>query len=276
VTRASEALSLARGDVRDGVAAIAHFLQVLGSRRVGSRALARAVPEVLAGCIPLRTALAALDAAQRGELAADPEGMEAASALIARALACVDELAAALRAHERASSLDARERLALEAVVRAVAAELSTVVRLFDLLGATVTSETTTIDLFDALAQRRAHHRPGTTAVHMAVESHLPELTVGNARLVLELLDLGVATVIRAGVTSPRVVVDRGAEGFPVLMVEEGSPPPEAGAGSTTQVLDVILRPALPREIDVIRAAARHAGLTVNVSDDRRRVTIAL
>jgi hypothetical protein len=275
VRRAADALAIARGDVRDGVASIEHFLEVLGSRRVGPRVIARGVPEVLAGCVPLRAALAALVVALDVELAGDPEGVEAARSLLAHAAARVDELAAALEA-QGGASLDARVRLALEAVVRRIAGELGTVVRLVDLLGATVTSETTTIDLGDALAHRRLRPRLGSTKILVAVEVRVSELTVGDARMVLDLLELAVSTVVRAGVATPRIVVDLGPEGFPVFTVD--SAPAKAGgsAGADGQRLDVVLRDELPREPDVVRAAARHAGIALSIAPDRRRVTLAL
>jgi hypothetical protein len=273
VTRASDVLALARGDVRDGIASVEHFLQVLGSRRVGPRVIARGIPEVLAGCAPLRASLGALSEALRVELAGDPEGIEASLGLLAHAAARVDELARTFAASAGASSLDARERLALEAVVRRVAADLGTVLRLVDLLGAPVTSETTTIDLGDALAQRRARPRAGATPVPASVDVRAQELVVGDARFVLDLLELAVAVVLRAGVITPRVVVDLGPDGFPVLTVDAApGKPREADA----QVLHVVLRDELPRESDVVRAAARHAGIAFTISEDRQRVSIAL
>ena len=276
MTRASDALALARGDVRDGVASIEHFLQVLASRRVGPRVLARAVPEVLAGCAPLRTALRALAEALSAELSADPEGLDAARGLLAHAAGRIDHLEAALAAQRGASSMDARERLGLEAIVRRVATELGTVVRLVDLLGTTVTSETTTIDLGDALAQRRARPRSGTTQILTAVDVRVSELTVGDARLVLDLLDLAVARVVRAGVAAPRIVVELGPEGFPVFTVGAAVAKPREGRGDDGQVLEVVLRDELPREADVVRAAARHAGIELTVAEDGQTVSIAL
>jgi hypothetical protein len=274
---ASDALRIARGDVRDGVASIENFLQVLGSRRVGPRVLARGVPEVLAGCAPLHRALASLGEAFAAELTADAEGLAAARSLLTHAAGRVDELAGVLSAHGGASSLDARERLALESIVRRVAGELGSVVRLADLLGAGVTSETTTIDLGDALAQRRARPRTGATQVLATVEVRERELTVGDARLVLDLLELAVTVVFRAGVTAPRVVVDLGAEGFPVFTVGEARPEVEGYASARHhQTLDVVLREELPHESDVVVAAARHAGIAMTIAGDRRTVVIAL
>jgi hypothetical protein len=260
--------------VRDGVASIEHFLQVLVSRRVGPRVLARGIPEVLGGLAPLSGALTALAAAIRAELAADLEGVASARELLAHADSRVTELAAALAAHTDAASIDARERLALEAVVRRVAGELSTIVRLVDLLGITVTSETTTIDLGDALAQRRT--RPGATQVVVQVDVHVPELTVGDARLVLDLLDFAVATVVRAGVPKPRIGVERGAEGFPVFTVQAPQAEVQERSSGDGKVLEVVLREELPGEGAFVRAAARHGGIEMRVAEDQRSATIAL
>ncbi len=275
MTRSADALALARGDVRDGIASIEHFLQVLGSRRVGPRVLARGIPEVLAGCGPLRAALATLAAALAVELASDPQGVEAVHSLLTHASARVDDLATTLEG-SASLSLDARERLRLESAVRGVAGELGTVLRLADLLGAPVTSETTTIDLGDALAQRRTHPRSGATKILASVEVRVTELTVGDARLVLDLLELAVATIVRAGVTAPRIVVELGPEGFPVFTVDAASGGAKHGSGADGQVLDVVLRAELPRESDVIRAAARHAGIALTIAADRQTVTVAL
>jgi hypothetical protein len=275
LTRASDALVIARGDVRDGVAAIEHFREVLASRRVGPRVLARSLPEVLAGLAPLRASVAALIEALAAELAADPEGADAVRDLLGHAIHLVDDLAAALPAHE-SDSLDARARLALEAVVRRIAGDLGAIVRLVDLLGAPATSETTTIDLGDALAQRRSQARKTATQVLASVDVRTSELTVGDARLVLSLLEFAVSTVFRAGVDSPRIIVDLGPEGFPRFTVDASPTRIKDGSGGEGQIFDVEKREALPREADVVRAAARHAGISLSIEDGGRKVTIAL
>jgi hypothetical protein len=107
--------------------------------------------------------------------------------------------------------------------------------------------------------------------VRAAVEQRTGDLVVGDARLTVELLELAVLCVARAGVPAPRIVVETGAEGFPVLTVEEAPPGHESALG-----LEVALRDELPREMDVARAAARHLGIDLCVTGGGRRVTIAL
>jgi hypothetical protein len=276
LTRASDALSLARGDVRDGVAAIEHFREMLASKRVGPRILARAMPEVEHGCGPLRASLVRVEEALAAELAGDPEGISAVRGLLAHGVARADELSGALAAR-MGRPMDARERLALEAVVRPVASELARILRLVDLLGAPVTSETTTIDFGDALSQRRPAPR-SATQVLATVEVRTDELAVGDARLVVELLEFAVTTVARAGVAHPRIVVESGADGLPVFTVDAGAaPPPVSGdSGVERRIFDVMMREELPREADVVRAAAHRMGMELTIADDRRSVRIAL
>jgi hypothetical protein len=276
LTRPADALALARGDVRDGVASIANFREMLASRRVGPRGLAGALPQVEEGCGPLRDSLETLERALEVELAADPEGVSAVQGLIAHAIAQVDALAQALAAR-RGRPIDARERLGLEAVVLPVAGDLARVVRLVDLLGAPVTSDTTTIDFGDALSERNPAPR-SATQVLATVEVRAEELAVGDARLVLELLEFAVATVARAGVPFPRIVVEGSAEGLPVFTIDAGPRPPKVSVGSGVEqrIFDVVMRDELPREADVVRAAARKLGIALTIAEDRRTVTIAL
>lgn len=267
-----DALAITRGEVRDGVAAIEHFLEVLVSRRVGPKVLVRAVPEVRAGCAPLRAAFGAVERALAVELASDPEGMHAVRELLAHAVGRVDELAGALSHSAGRSSMEARERLALEAIVRRIAGELGTVVRMVDLLGAPVTVDTTSIDFTHALEGRRRPVRPGATVVHAPVELHTCELNVADARVVLELLEFAVVLVARAG-GAPWIVLDAGPDGLPRFTVETERRESIVAVGPA---LDAVMRDELPREAEVVRAAARHAGIVLTIAADRRTVRIAL
>lgn len=276
----SDALSTARGDVRDGVAAIEHFREVLVSRRVGPKMLAQAMPEMAAGCAPLRAALSALAEALCAKIGSDADGVAAVGGLLIHAARCVDELDAALATHA-GSAVDARVRLAIESVVRRVARDLGGCLRLCGMLAAPVTSETVTIDFSDALAARRAApvvagaKRVGaSTEVVATVEIRTAELVVGDAQLLLELLDHAVAWVARARVSAPRIVVATGPEGFPVFTVEGAPAGMVHSAGGLA--FHAPLRDELPHEAAVVRAAARHAGLKMTVAEDGSSVIIAL
>jgi hypothetical protein len=262
--------------VRDGVASVEHFLHVLGSRRIGPRVVARGIPEIVAGCGPLRAALLGLSRSLRAELSRDPVGADAAERLLHHAEARVAELARALGRHCEATSIEARERLGIEAIVREAAAELATVVHLVDLLGATLAPETTTIDLHDALGQRHARRTAGATPVLAQVDVRVPELTVVDARVFLELLERAVAIVVHAGVAEPRIFVELGPQGRPILVVDAPRNKTKLGSGGNGQILDVALREALPDETEVICAAARRAGIEMRIAEAGRQVTLEL
>jgi hypothetical protein len=275
------ALAVALGDVRDGVAAIESFAQALGSRRVGPRELGRGIPEVQAGCGPLRAALAALEAAIAAQLDLDPEALAAVHATLAHASARVDELEAALRGKEQVP-INARERLALDAVARPIAGELGAAVRLMSLLGAASAQRTTWIELEEVLSDRRASPVPSTTPVLATVELRAPTMVENDPKVVLDLLEFAVAVVVRAGVGSPRIVADRAPGGLLLITVEAAPEAPPAAraradlgrATPSTRVLDVSLHPELPREVDVLHAAARRAGFALAIGPASRSVTL--
>ena len=275
----SDALAAARGEVRDGVSAVENLDQLLGSRRVGPRQLPHAILGVQEGCVGLLNALVVLEKQMATHLRGDDEGITSVASILAYASGLVRELAETLKGREKAA-IDARERLRLEAIVHRIALELDTVMRLTDLLSASATSRSTVIDLGDVLAERRPPSRTLTPVLAM-VELRAPAL-VGDARIVLELLEFAVATVARAGVEAPRIVADRGADELLVITIA-GSPgraaPPSAKGDlnpKTTRILDVSLRPELPCQGAVVRAAARRAGITYEVAPDGRAVTITL
>jgi hypothetical protein len=274
-----EALAGARGAVRDGVACIENLAQLLGSRRVGPKQLPHALPEVQVGCVALVAALAALEAAMADQLTDDPEGFAALKAMLEHAASRARELGATLKGREKAP-IEARERLALEATVCRIAGELNAVLRLTDLIGAAATVRATLIDLQDVLAQRRPSLRSVLTPVLAVVELRTAPALVADAWVVLELLEFAVATVVRAGVESPRIIADRGAEESLVITVAEPTTelafPVEASTVQAPRFINVSLRPELPQEAHVVRAAARRAGISLEIGADGRSVKLVI
>jgi hypothetical protein len=273
----SDALAAARGKVRDGVSAVENLDQLLGSRRVGPRQLPHAILGVQEGCVQLLEALAELQTEMEKHLQGDAEGIAAVASILAHASGLGRELADTLKGREKVA-IDARERLRLEAIVHRIAIELDTVMRLTDLLSASATSRSTVIDLGDVLAERRSPSRTLTPVLAM-VELRAPAL-VGDARIVLELLEFAVATVVRAGVEAPRIVADRGDKELLVITIapspKRAAPTSAEANPKTTRILDVSLRAELPSQGAVVRAAARRAGITYEVAPDGRSVTISL
>lgn len=269
----SERLAAARGAVRDGAAAVDSFAQLLGSRRVGPRGIARALPEVREGCTTLRAALEELTASFAEELASTPESAEAARAVLARASAEVAALEAELARIEeewgrqgggrpRAAaerSVDARQRLAVEALVRPASRELGVALYLTDLLSASLELRPTPLSLCDLLRARGAGMAKGQAGVRLVVDC-ADECTDGvdaDPRVVGPLLELSVAVVSRAGAGSPWLRAGRRADGRYEVRVAPASGAAPRGAIT----VDVPLREGDARAVAVARAAARHAGI---------------
>ena len=277
---APAALTLARGAVREGVTAIENLAQLLRSRTVGPRQLGHALPEMRLGCASLATAIAELKEAMAEHLGSDPAGLASFLGMLTHASVRVDELGAAIR-NKESTPLDARERLALEAIVRGIGGELDSMLRLVDLVGVATTLRTADIDLSALLAERR---RPSQrlTPVHAIIELRAPTFRA-DARVVLELLEFAVSTVVRAGVESPRIVADLAVLPEQPLLITVGPAPARGGAAvslkstedlKNIRILDVSLRPELPHEAEVVQAAARFAGFSFKVADDNKSVTI--
>lgn len=272
-----EALSAARGAVRDGVACIENLAQVLASRRVGPKQLSLALPDVQADCASLSDAIEALSVALDAHLARDPEGREAFNETLAFTAARVRSLGASLEGRTSAP-VDARQRLALEGAVVGVARELDAMLRLVELMSAAVLHKVTPIDLRDLLVVRRISKRSVRTPVLAVIELGASPTLVADARVVIELLEFAVAVVARAGVDSPRITATRGPEEGDklVIHVSEGDERGARGSRSTdpTAVIDVAPRAELPREADVVLVAARFAGISLEFGEGGRSVTL--
>jgi hypothetical protein len=282
---------------------VENFGHLLGSRRVGARAIARALPEMHAGCGALRAAIDGLTTEIVVMLGADAEGVAAVRALLAHASARVGELDAELLPLID-KVIETRQRLRLETVVRRIAADLDAMVRVTDLFGAVAARRSTSLDLTDVLSERR--QPAGVPAVRASVRIDKTAGLVGDARIVVELIEFAVATVARAGVASPEVVAAEEADGR--VVIEVGPPGEGAGGAAATaaakpadarpaakgaraerggakaapagttpeRFIEVPIRSELPRAADVIQTAARRAGITIDIAPGSRRVTVVL
>lgn len=264
----SERLAAARGAVRDGVAAVEGFAQLLGSRRVGPRGVARALPEVREGCATLGAALQTIEAAIAAEVA-DDAAAAAAGAVLAHAGAEVARLEAELTgpagARSKSASIDARQRLALDASVRRAAGELKGALHLVDLLCASLELRPTPIDLADVIRQRSSSRSQGEPAVRVAVvcEDGCAEGVEADARVVGGLIELAVGAVSAAGVASPHLAASKRLDGR--VEVSVGGHRTRGGPAAQGFTSELPLRDAGPRALAVARAAARRAGIEITI-----------
>ncbi len=248
-------LKVTLGDVRDGAAALDHFAQALASRRVGPRVLADSIPEVARGIAPLCDAISALSAALAARLPED-SAHAAFEELVEHTLIRLHEVEGALSGRGD-FPVDARERLAIEAIVKDVAAETAAFVHLAGVLVSAATPQVTWIDLREALSERRPKqvevapndkapakapkHRFPTITAHVDAPSHLPMEI--DPQLFLGLLDRAVAITARAVIARPAGAEPRSTSARSALAITAGydaggalllniraAPPPSPGA----------------------------------------------
>jgi hypothetical protein len=209
----SAELDAARGTLREAQSALRNFAELLHSVRVGSKAIISVLPDVAAGCAPMRdTVEGLLDAvAGRAGLA---DASRALQDYFAPRLVHLDqELADA--AHR---PLSAKSRLGLEQVITRLSLELDTARGLLDLLVETVSGRSVPVDLagllqesFAAPASRGSWNREQIMATMSFVEADV-EVEL-NPRIATSLLALGVELVARGGSGTPHVLVDRDQAG---------------------------------------------------------------
>lgn len=206
-------LDAARGTLREAQSALRNFAQLLHSVRVGPKALIAVLPDVAAGCAPMRAAVGALLAS----VASDPGLAEASHALqgyFAPRLSQLDqELAAAAQ-----RPLSAKSRLGLEQVITRLALELDTARGLLELLVEAVSDRSVPVDLAGLLQESFAGPPSGGSwnREHITASLSFGEANVElelNPRIATALLALGVELVARGHAGTPHVLVDRDQSG---------------------------------------------------------------
>jgi len=252
----SAELDAARGTLREAQSALRNFAELLHSVRVGSKAIISVLPDVAAGCAPMRATVDGLLAAvaERPGLA---EASDALQSYFAPRLSHLDqELAAAA---ER--PLSAKSRLGLEQVITRLSLELDTARGLLDLLVEAVSGRSVPVDLAGLLQEtfagppsggswKREHIMATMSFVDADVEVEL------NPRIATALFALGVELVARGGEGTPHVLVDRDQSGAYRVNIDRRTVP-----GSDDLVL--IARGVIDPTLACLTAIAQVSGVSL-------------
>jgi hypothetical protein len=206
-------LTAARGTLREALSALRNFAELLHSVRVGSKALVSVLPDVAAGCAPMRATVDSLLVAVATRAGAS-EATAALSAYFSPRLTLLDsELAAALD-----RPLSAKSRLSLEQVITKLSLELDTARSLLDLLVDAVSNQSVRVDLAELVQQSFAGppsggswNREQIVATMSFVQAEI-EVEL-NPRIATALFALGVELVAHGGAGTPHVLVDQDAAG---------------------------------------------------------------
>lgn len=172
------AMDTARGTVRDAFGALGNLVLLSGSAKVGSKAIAGVLPDVLASCGPTRDALLTLIEGLRPLLPRSPVADE----LETFALSRVDELEAELTDRVRSNEpLRAPDRLGLDRVLGRLSRELDAVQSLLELLEVAAYESPFPFKVTDLLRQRLpaspSGRRPARRfTARLSVTEPLPEV----------------------------------------------------------------------------------------------------
>lgn len=198
----------ALGALRDALAVLRNFDQLLRSTRVGPKALGRVIPDVHASCGGLRNAARTL----LDELnVALPNGAEAIEAVWHFMNPRVTELERELAAAS-SRAVNAKHRLALERAVVGLSADLDTARALIDLLGNSTWGPRVWLNTFELLHQSSQAFEPGPQRLAPVRATLLDPLRSAellvNARAALALLAILVSSVqVRNHKARPCIVV---------------------------------------------------------------------
>ena len=252
----SAELDAARGTLREALSALRNFAELLHSVRVGSKALISVLPDVAAGCAPMRATVEDLLGAVAAHTELSGASRELQAYFVPR-LALLDrELAAAAE-----KPLSAKSRLALEQVITQLSLELDTARGLLDLLADAVSNRSLRLDLAELVhhsfsgppsggSWNREHIVATLSFVEADVEVEL------NPRIVTALFALGVELVARGGEGTPHVLVDRDPAGGYQVKIERRNVP---GADD----LILIARGVIDPTLTCLQAVARISGVSL-------------
>ena len=206
-------LNAARGTLREALSALRNFAELLHSVRVGSKALVSVLPDVAAGCAPMRATVDNLLSSVATRALAS-EATAALSAYFSPRLALLDkELGAA-----GDKPLSAKVRLQLEHVITKLSLELDTARGLLDLLVDAVSNQSVRVDLAELVQQSFAGPPSGGSwnREHIVATMSFVQAEVEveiNPRIATALFSLGVELVAHGGAGTPHVLVDQDGAG---------------------------------------------------------------
>lgn len=216
-----------RGTVRDALGGLRNLEQLLGSLRVGPRALLSVLPDIQGCCAPLGEAISGLARIVSYKLNdAELVVSELSAAANAQLSALSDVLAAISR-----STINAKARLKLEEQITLARGNIEAIFELIDLLGEASWGRTMSLNLAEVAREAfRSSEPPGAlkAAVRLTLCADIPPVEQeANPRALVHILNL----LVRLGVSAqpdlvPRLVFKQSENGSVEVRVER-----EPGSG---------------------------------------------
>ncbi len=250
-------IALSRGALREGVAALEGFGDLLGLRRVGPRALDRAKADTCEACGALVTALGPFEHTLVVAL-----GKTSAAALVMGALgdrirSHVSPIAEALA---DPAPISARRRLALEAIFRKHRSDFKDCVALCDLVVAAVTAMPMDLDVVELLDHLPGDRFGDAPVVRVGIDIVRPISMRADRHVLMGLIEVAVTFVNRDAPTSVRLVAGTNDDGMNIIRL---SPAPR-GWVFPKRTFSMQLRGEFDLAVDVARVVASRSALVVN------------
>ena len=247
----------AQGSVRDELAALTNFENLLRSPRIGPRMLEQIVAELRNSCEPVGAAFVGLV----GEVAAHQPHAQVVHELGELAELNVRQLQAALTRAAHAE-MGAKIRLELETEVHRVCTQLGAIHDLIELLEAAANSSTTELDLHELV--RSALHALSPSGANadrtVRVDAKMPDAasTLMTApRVMMSVIALALGVVGRSGCRGVQLVVANDLSTVASLSLHPISEP----TGGLECVVPTILHPSL----EVLRLVSQSLGAHVHL-----------
>lgn len=250
-------VTLARGSLREGVAALEAFGDLLGLRRVGPRALERAKSDTFEACGTLLAALGPFEHTLIIALGKTPEAEAAMHALGERVRSHVKPIADALG---DPTPISARRRLALEAVFRKHRTDFKDSVALCDLTVAVATAAPAELDVVDLLEQRATDRIGDVPSVRVGIDVVRSVSVHADRHVLMGLMEIAAAFVCRDGATTLRLIAGTNDDGANVIRLA----PAARGWVLPKRTVTLPLRGELDLSLEVARVIAPRSGLSVH------------
>jgi hypothetical protein len=279
------------GELKDSAAGVVALSELLGSRRVGPKAIAAALPSAHEACAGVASAVEALAADVLSVLPPESAAIAEVRAVFERAVTSVRALEAEVAASGTAPG-DARIRLVLERAANAASANVAASLFVAELFAQASEPRVVSIRVADVLGFGPVLPE-GPNVVRATLDAPPAPVATTDARLLRSLVELAVQIVAAAGVPSPHIHVS-GSEGAGARIrigapptplppsaqapVSTSYPPRRAAARPPAPAVAMVAVKRLPwseSAFELARAAATIAGADVSIDATRRGVTIA-
>lgn len=249
-------IALSRGVLREGLAALEAFGDLLGLRRVGPRALDRAKSDTCDACTSLVAALEPFERTLVVALGKTPEAESMLRALGERIRSHVAPIAEALR---DPAPISARRRLALETVFRKHRSEFKDCLTLCELVVAAVTTVPVELDVLELFENVQVERIVDTPVIRVGIDVVRSVPFCADRHVLMGLVEAAATFVCQNGSGQVRLIAGTNDAGASMMRL---TPAPRGWVMPKKSIV-LPMRGQADLAVDVARVVAARTGLGV-------------